>query len=66
MDAIRQEVSGYIVIVACAKLLAGGQGAHEEFMLASQLLQQKQGQCSDEELAILHNIIHRVSIKLSM
>jgi hypothetical protein len=63
MDAIRQEVSGYIV--ACAKLLAGDKGAHDEFMLASQVLQQKHGQYTDQELAILQNMIHRVSIKLS-
>jgi hypothetical protein len=63
MDAIRQEVSGYIV--TCAKRLAGDKGAHDELMVASQLLQQKHGQYTDEELVILQNMIHRVSIKLS-
>jgi hypothetical protein len=64
MDVLRQEVRGYII--ACAKLLVGDNGAHEEFMLASELLQQKHGQYTNEELAVLQNMIHRVSIKLSI
>jgi hypothetical protein len=47
------------------KLLAGDKGAHDEFMVASRLLQQKHGQYTDEELAILQNSFSRSLINSS-
>jgi hypothetical protein len=43
--------------------LAGKKGSHSEFMLASQFLQQKKGKHTDEELALVNDVLHRVSIK---
>ena len=60
---IRQEVRQYLD--ACTNLLGQKPRSHEEFMLASQLLKQKNGKCTDEELVLVLEMLRRVSIKLA-
>lgn len=62
LPGIRHEVRRYLL--ACMSLLAGTKGSHEEFLFASQLLQKKNGQYTDQELVLVHEVIYRVSAKL--
>ena len=62
-QGIRQEVRQYLD--ACTNVLARKPRSHEEFMLASQLLKQKNGKCTDEELVLVLEMLRRVSIKLA-
>jgi hypothetical protein len=62
LPEIRYEVSQYLF--AGMSLLAGENGSHDEFMVASQALQQKTGKYTEEELALVNEVLHRVSVKL--
>jgi hypothetical protein len=60
---VRTEVVNYVK--ACASLLADNPGSHDEFMIASEGLQQKDGSYSDQELALVQDMLLRVSVKVS-
>lgn len=59
---IRAEVLDYLK--ACSNLLAANAGSHDEFMTASQILHHKEGHYTDEELALVQDMLRRVSAKL--
>ncbi len=56
---VRREVRQYLV--ACTNLLAQLEGSHEQFMDASRALQQKTGLYTDDEIALVQDMVHRVS-----
>lgn len=58
---LRPEVLDYLK--ACSNLLANNEGSHDEFMIASQALQQKVGRYTDEELALVQDMLLRISMK---
>lgn len=58
-SAIRIEVLNYVT--AGSNLLAGKEGAHDEFIRASQDLLEKGSVYTDEELALLQPLLLRVS-----
>ena len=60
---IRPEVHQYLD--ACTNLLARKPVSHEQFMRASQLLQQKNGKFTDEELVLVQEMLRRISIQLA-
>ena len=62
LSGIQHEVWQYLL--ASMSLLAGKKDSHGEFMLTSQSLQHKKGKYTDEELTLMNEIMHRVSIKL--
>jgi hypothetical protein len=52
-------------VKACASLLADNPGSHDEFMIAGEGLQQKDGSYSDQELALVQDTLLRLSVKVS-
>ncbi len=56
---VRPEVRQYLK--ACENLMAGTDGVHTQFLDASTALQLKSGIYTDEELALVRNILCRVS-----
>jgi len=59
---IRPEVRQYLK--ACENLMGGTEGAHAQFMDASTSLQLKSGLYTDEELALIRDMLCRVSESL--
>jgi hypothetical protein len=60
--SIRTEVLDYIK--ACWNLLRNNPGSHDQFIIASLILQEKDGRYTDEELALVQKMVLRVSVKL--
>ena len=58
---IRPEVLEYLH--ACVNILISKDGSHDEFLLASQTLQQKDGTYTDEELILVQEMLYRLSAK---
>lgn len=58
---IRSDVLNYLT--ACTNLLADHPGSHDEFMIASQTLQQKKIRYTDEELRLVQRMLLRISLK---
>ena len=59
LTTIRPEVRHYVK--ACENLLEGLEGSQDQFMDASMALQKKRGLYTDEELALVKDILERVS-----
>jgi hypothetical protein len=63
LSPIRPEVRQYLK--ACEDLIAGTEGAQEQFRDASRALQLKTGVYTDEELTLVQHMLHRVSETLA-
>lgn len=61
-SSIRFEVRDYLQ--ACANLVSGNHGSHDEFSLASQGLQAKAGKYTDDEMNRVQEMLYRVSSHL--
>lgn len=61
ISIIRIEVLAYLK--ACANLLADHPGSHDEFMIASEALQQKDGHYTDQERDLVQGMVLRLSVK---
>ena len=59
---IRIEVRNYLQ--ACVNLVAGNDGSHDEFMVASQHLHAKAGKYTDDEMILVQEMLYRVSSHL--
>src|SRR5262245_12858447 len=62
LTTFRPEVRYYLR--ACENLIAGIEGAHEEFMVASVAMERKSGLYTVVELTVVQNMLHRVSEEL--
>jgi hypothetical protein len=61
ISLIRGEVIAYLT--ACEHLLADNPGSLDEFMIASQGVQQKKIRYTDEELRLVQRMLLRISLK---
>ncbi len=59
---IRAEVLAYLK--AGRRLLRRLAGSHDQFMIASQILQQKESPYTEKELVLVQDMVLRISVKL--
>jgi hypothetical protein len=60
-SSIREEVLAYLN--ACANILADKPGSQDDFVVATQILQQKRIRYTDEELRLVQRMLLRLSNK---
>ena len=60
-DSVRKEVSDYLF--ACESLLNREAGAHDKFILASEILRRRDRKLTDAERTLVQRMISRVAEK---